>query len=237
MIWMQAEKPSLKLILVRNWIVVMLTFIGVYATLPYIAPTFMKLGWTGAANVIYTMYSPMCHQFAFRSIFLYGEQPFYPRASVDSNFQPYEYYAEQYGLVVEPENSLTPNLMFSARDFRGNEQMGYKTTLCARDVSIWGAMFIAGLIYAIPYVRRRIRPVPWWLYIIAGLGPIGLDGFSQLLSYPPLAFWPLRETAPFFRVATGAMFGLMNAWLVFPMLERSFWEWRLELEGYWDKKE
>jgi uncharacterized membrane protein len=219
-------------IIVRNWLVVALTFIGLYATLPFVAPTLMKLGLTGPANVLYTMYSPMCHQFAFRSVFLYGEQTFYPRESVGADLRPYEDYAAEYGLVVEPDDTLTPRLMFSARDFRGNEQMGYKTTLCARDVSIWMAMFIGGLIYSIPYVRRRLRPIPWWLYILAGLGPIGLDGFSQLLSYPPLAFWPVRETAPFFRVATGAMFGLMNAWLLFPILERSFWEARLDLEGF-----
>jgi uncharacterized membrane protein len=220
-------------IVVRNWLVVALTFIGMYATLPFVAPTLMKLGFTGPANVLYTMYSPMCHQFAFRSIFLFGEQTFYPRESVGADLRPYEAYAEQYGL---PNSNSASDFSFpfimGARDFRGNEQMGYKTTLCARDVAIWFTMFVGGLIYAIPYVRKRLRPVPWWLYVLAGLGPIGLDGFSQLLSYAPFSFWEIRETAPFFRVATGAMFGLMNAWLLFPILERSFWEARLDMEGF-----
>jgi uncharacterized membrane protein len=228
----QKKTSGVWAIIVRNWLVVALTFVGLYATLPFVAPTMMKMGLTGPANVLYTMYSPMCHQFAFRSLFLYGEQPFYPRESVGTDYRPYEAYAEQYSL---PQSSSAEDFNFAfimgARDFRGNEQMGYKTTLCARDVAIWLTMFIGGLIYAIPAVRKRLRPVPWWLYLIAGLGPIGLDGFSQLLSYAPFSLWTVRETAPFFRVATGAMFGLMNAWLLFPILERSFWEARLDMEG------
>ncbi len=30
------------------------------------------------ANVIYAIYKPLCHQFGFRSFFLFGEQPYYP---------------------------------------------------------------------------------------------------------------------------------------------------------------
>ncbi|MGB1288816.1 MAG: hypothetical protein ACPG7F_19950, partial [Aggregatilineales bacterium] len=47
---------------VRNWLKIALVVVGLYATLPFIAPTLMKLGATGPANVIYTLYSPMCHQ-------------------------------------------------------------------------------------------------------------------------------------------------------------------------------
>ena len=215
----------------RNWLRIALTLIGTYALLPWVAPTLMKLGVTGPANALYTLYSPMCHQFAFRSIFLYGDQSFYPREIVGTDLVPYESYAAQID-GLNPGSAIddfTPEFFLPARQFRGNEQMGYKTTLCARDVSIYMMMFIGGLIYSIPYVRRRLRPIPLWIYVIAGLGPIGLDGFSQLLSYAPLSFWAVRETSPFFRVATGAMFGFMNAWLVFPYMERSFWESKREL--------
>jgi uncharacterized membrane protein len=215
----------------RHWLCLALTIIGLYATLPFVAPTLMKLGVTGPANVLYTLYSPMCHQFSFRSIFLYGEQTFYPREIAGTDLKPYEYYAAQIE-GIRPgytPDEFTPDFFMPARAFRGNEQMGYKTTLCARDAAIYVMLFLGGLIYAIPAVRRRLYPIPFWIYIIAGLGPIGLDGFSQLLSYAPFSLWPVRETAPFFRVATGAMFGLMNAWLAFPYLERSFWETRREL--------
>lgn len=221
----------LMLRIARNWLRIALTVIGTYAILPWLAPTLMKLGATAPANALYTLYSPMCHQFAFRSIFLYGDQTFYPREIAGTDLVPYEAYAAEID-GLNPGNTIdefTPEFFIPARQFRGNEQMGYKTTLCARDVSIYLMMFLGGLIYSIPYVRRRLRPIPLWIYVIAGLGPIGLDGFSQLFSYAPLEFWAVRETAPFFRVATGAMFGFMNAWLVFPYLERSFWESKREL--------
>ena len=108
---------------------------------------------------------------------------------------------------------------FAARHFIGDETVGYKTSLCARDLAIYTMMFVGGLIYW--RFRRRIRPLPFLLYVFVGLGPIGLDGFSQLMSYPPFEFWPVRETIPLFRVVTGGLFGLMSAWLGFPHIERS----------------
>lgn len=216
----------------RNWLIVVLFVLGTYATLPWVAPTLMKLGLTAPANVLYTLYSPMCHQLAFRSVFLFGEQTFYPREIVGTDLRPYEAYAattEGLSAGASPED-FSVSFWLPARSFQGNEQMGYKTAMCARDVAIYLAMTIGGLIYAIPTVRRKLRPIPWWLYILVGLGPIGLDGFSQLLSYPPFALWEVRETAPFFRVATGALFGLMNAWLAFPYLEMSFTDTRRQIE-------
>lgn len=209
--------------LTHYWLRIAIVIIGIYVSLPFIAPTLMKIGLPGPASVIYTIYSPLCHQFAFRSIFLYGEQPFYPRDIANTPYRSYEAYsAENPNLpdVADP-TYFGIDFWMPARSFVGNEQMGYKTTLCARDVAIYLGLFAGALIYSIPYVRRRLRPIPLWLYFIAGLGPIGLDGFSQLLSYPPFELWQVRETAPFFRVATGACFGLMNAWLGFPYIEMS----------------
>jgi uncharacterized membrane protein len=216
----------------RRWLRVALIVIGTYVSLPFVAPTLMHLGLTGPGRVLYTLYSPFCHQFAFRSFFLFGEQPFYPRALAGTNVKPFEAYTPtlpEFAGVPDP-NVFTPQLQFAARDFVGNEQMGYKTTLCERDVSIYLAMFTGGLIYSIPAVRRRLRPVPLWLYVILGLAPIAIDGFSQLLGYPPFSLWPPRETTPYFRVMTGALFGLMNAWLAFPYLELSMRETKEELE-------
>jgi uncharacterized membrane protein len=67
------------------------------------------------------------------------------------------------------------------------------------------------------------------LYLLLGLGPIGLDGFSQLLSNPPLSLWPARESTPLFRTVTGALFGLMNGWLALPYLEEAMRETRQEV--------
>jgi uncharacterized membrane protein len=185
----------------------------------------MHFGLTGPAKFLYTTYSPLCHQFAFRSWFLFGEQSAYPRSTANvPGLKPFESYASDILGPSANQINLTDwdnQLIFLARDFIGNERMGYKVALCERDIAIYGALFFAGLIFGIPFVRQRLRPVPIWLYILLGILPIAIDGFSQLLGYPPFNLWPPRETSPFFRTLTGAMFGLMNGWLAFPYLEES----------------
>jgi uncharacterized membrane protein len=209
--------------LTRHWLIIALALLFVYTGLSLTPPLLMEAGYEGAANVIYTVYGPMCHQFAFRSWFLFGDHLTYPREIAGSDQPSFESYALQdphfKGVDVY---DWTADLQLKARSFHGNAQMGYKTALCERDVAIYGTMFLAGLLFA--GVRRWLRPAPLWLYLVLGLMPMGLDGFSQMFSYPPFEYWPVRETLPPFRVLTGMLFGVMNVWLAFPYLERSMLE-------------
>lgn len=228
------------LIAAYSWLRIALTFLALYISLPWVAPVLAKVGWHGPADVIYTLYSPFCHQFAFRSVFVFGAQPFYPRGAADSAYAPFEQFAAQSeafqaqyrrwsavyaGSVSSPPGSVEGLQQFSvaqqiaARHFVGDQTFGYKTSLCMRDLAIYTMIFVGGLIYR--RYRWRIRPLPFWIFVIAGLGPVGIDGLSQLLSYPPFEFWPVRETLPIFRIVTGGVFGLMSAWLGFPYFERS----------------
>jgi len=61
----------------KHWVLLFIVLFGFVNILPFIAPVFMTLGWTEPANFIYTIYSPLCHQMAQRSFFLFGEQPMY----------------------------------------------------------------------------------------------------------------------------------------------------------------
>jgi hypothetical protein len=61
--------------------------------------------------------------------------------------------------------------------------------------------------------------------------PIGIDGFSQLLSQPPLSFLPERESTPFLRSLTGALFGLCTAWFGYPLVEDTMRETRQYMEA------
>lgn len=207
----------------RHWLVILLTLLFLYSSLPFVAPVLMEAHFDQAANVIYTFYSPMCHQFAFRSFFLFGDQVAYPRKAAGSSLVSFDEYAARDAHFQGVDLSKwSADLQLSARSFKGDSAMGYKVALCERDVAIYSMMFLAGLLFS--RVRRWLRPAPVWLYLILGLGPIGLDGFSQLFGYAPFQFWPVRETLPGFRVLTGALFGLMNVWLAFPYLESSMRE-------------
>jgi uncharacterized membrane protein len=137
---------------------------------------------------------------------------------------------DQY-FAIDIPTDLTPTTQEEAMNFArvqlvssgfiGNPQMGYKMTVCERDVSMYWGFWIAAILYSLPVIRRRLRPLPIMLYLFIGVGPIGLDGFSQLLGYPPFSWWPPRETTPLLRVITGFTFGLMTAWLGYVNIEDS----------------
>jgi uncharacterized membrane protein len=246
-----ARRTRLNIRLLRNWYAIVVAFLALYVGLPFAAPILMKVGATGPANVVYTIYSPLCHQFSFRSVFLFGEQAVYPRQNAEGrgdlrSFEEAASQSDQFvalfteqrkkeldgdGQQTEAEtyvfkpgdlNAWTAALQTSARKFRGDEQMGYKVALCERDIAIYLAMVVGGIAYG--FVHRRLRPCPIWLYLLLGIAPLALDGFSQLLSYPPFELWEVRETAPGFRFLTGALFGLMNVWLAFPYINLSMQE-------------
>lgn len=205
----------------RHYMVLMNGFTFLYVFLAVLAPMLMHIGWEIPGKAIYKIYRPLCHQLAFRSFFLFGEQPYYPRelAGVEGVIN----YGQATGF---DENDLN-----AARDFLGNERLGYKMALCQRDIAIYSAILIFGLVFSI--TGRKIKPLPWYLWLIIGLGPIGLDGFSQLLSQTNFVIFewlPLRESTPILRAFTGACFGLATAWFGFPYLEESVLENRREME-------
>ncbi|QPC82875.1 DUF2085 domain-containing protein [Phototrophicus methaneseepsis] len=224
----------------KNWHRFVIGFLSLLVAGVFAAPILMNLGLTGPATVLYTIYAPLCHQFGFRSIFIGGDQVFYPREDAHSGLKPYEDYvlndpefAEDYaywyefsyrqplerGLVAEDVETFTLPLQLASKAFPGNEQMGYKSAVCQRDVAIYTGMLVFMIVYTLPFVRPRLRPLPFLLFVVMGIGPIGIDGFSQLLSYPPFEWLPIRETLPGFRLATGFLFGFMGGWLAFPLLE------------------
>ena len=205
----------------RHYMSLLNGFVFLYIFFAVMAPTFMKIGWRIPARIIYRVYSPLCHQLAFRSFFLFGEQAYYPLEM-----------ANMEGVITyEQATGLDPDHISAARSFLGNEKMGYKTALCQRDMAIYSVILIFGIIFTVS--GRKIKPIPWYLWIIIGMGPIGLDGFSQLLSQTGLAIFnwiPLRESTPMFRVITGALFGLFTVWYGFPFLEETIVENRNEME-------
>lgn len=196
--------------------VVILLFVG----LSFLPPILMKSGAEVAANGFYKFYSVFCHQLAYRSYFLFGIQPFYPRELAHlPNVVTYE---DASGMPAE-------NITF-ARNFRGNERLGYKTALCQRDIAIYGSLGLFGIIFAL--TGKRIKVLPWYIWIIVAIVPIGLDGVSQL---PGLAQgWPsslpIRESTPLLRTITGMLFGLGTGWFMYPLMEESIKEARFALQ-------
>ena len=200
----------------KHYLAIFNFFLVLYVGIPFLAPVFKKAGWNGPAEVVYKIYSPLCHQWAFRSFFLFGEQAYYPHAAAKI---PGVLTFEQVSGITDIND---PSRM-QARLYQGSPVVGYKVAFCERDVAIWGAMALFGLIYAA--TGRRLPKLNWMIWILAGVFPIGLDGFSQLFSQIPStfiqSFLPYRESTPFLRVLTGFLFGFSTAWFMFPLIEET----------------
>ncbi len=203
----------------QRYVFVISVLVAIYIGLPFLAPVMMKVGATLPAKAIYTIYSPLCHQFAFRSFFLFGEQPYYPLelAQVPDTMT--------YEQVTN--TNANPVDILAARRFLGNDAVGYKVALCERDVAMYLGILAFGLLFGL--TGRKIKGIPWYLWILIGVFPIGLDGSSQLpalLNWSVLNWLPIRESTPFLRVLTGGLFGVMTAWYLFPIFEESMRETR-----------
>jgi uncharacterized membrane protein len=196
----------------RNYLSALNFFVFIYLALPFLAPILMNAGQPALARPIYSVYGAVCHQMAFRSWFLFGDQPVYPRSA--AGLDDLQSYGEATGL----DESNSTSAMLDARAFIGDEQIGYKVAFCQRDVAIYGGILLFGLVFAA--TSRRIRPLHWLLWLAIGVAPIGIDGFSQLFSQiPALDFIPYRESTPLLRTITGALFGITTAWFGIPLLE------------------
>ena len=143
-----------------HWFETFMILYGLWAFAPFLAPIFMKIGWTGTGRAIYFIYSFFCHQLPERSYFLFGEKSMYSLDEIQAAWQ-------------DTSNPLVP------RQFIGNETMGWKIAWSDRMIwfynSVW---FFAAAWY--PF-RRRIKPLPWWGFVPLLL-PLIADGVTHTIS-------------------------------------------------------
>jgi uncharacterized membrane protein len=184
-------------------------FVILYLGLAFLAPVLQARDRLGPAKVIYAVYGRLCHQLAFRSWFLFGEQAAYPReiAGIE-NLMSYE-----------QATGYDPFDLETAFQFVGNEEIGYKIALCQRDTAIYGGILLFGILFSL--TGRRIPSLSIAAWLILGILPIGLDGVSQIISQLPIDFIPVRESTPFLRSLTGGLFGFATAWFGYPLVEEA----------------
>ena len=224
----------------RHWLLVLSVLVGVYVSLPWLAPIFMKLGWTGAANVIYLFYSTQCHQLPQRSYFLFGPQATYSLADIQAAWA----------------NTSNPVVL---RQFIGNEAMGWKVAWSDRMVSMYTGLLPAGLAFAL--LRRRLKPLSVWGFVALIL-PMGIDGGTHLLSdlagigvgfrdsntwlaaltgnALPAAFYAgdaLGSFNSWMRLLTGILFAIGCVWLAYPYLESALGEAGAKIEAKFSRAE
>jgi uncharacterized membrane protein len=158
----------------------MLVFTGPIFVAPFLAQSQPQI-----FSTLQAIYVPACHQLADRSVCYFQDGSF-----GDCNRDNVTVVGRQQ--VVDDHGIL-----------------GYKFPVCARDVGIYGAMILGGLIFL--FVRRiDEREVPPLIYFIIVLIPIGIDGGTQLIM--------LRESTNALRLITGFIAGVAIPFYLIPML-------------------
>src|SRR5262249_9339982 len=107
-----------------------------------------------AADSLYSVYHMTCHQWAFRSFFLFGQQAVYSQG-------------ELAGLDADPHT------------FVGSQAQGWKMAFCERDLAIYLGLLLIGLLFA----RRRTlrwRVVGSCGVLIVSMA---VGGFAQLFGW------------------------------------------------------
>ncbi len=221
----QTHSGRLSYFLSQHWFFVFSLALGLYVTLPFLAPIFMQIGWSGVGRVIYFIYSWLCHQLPERSFFFFGPKFTYSLAEVQAAWQ----------------NTLNPLIL---RQFIGNSEMGWKVAWSDRMVSMFTSTWLFGLLWW--PLRRRVKPLPWWGLILFLL-PMAVDGtthfFSDLAGIEqgfrdsnvwlatltqhafPTSFYAGQAWGSFnslARLFTGISFGLGVVWFGFPYMDEAF---------------
>ena len=148
---------TLLLALQRHWLLAANVAVAIFVGLPFLAPVLFRLGYDEPASAIYAAYQLVCHQWAFRSYFLFGPHLEYGPTALSARVGP----DAMYGFVGSPE-------------------LGYKVAFCERDVAIYLAVLAAGLAYG--RYRERLPSLGLAGYCLLIL-PMAIDGFTQLFGW------------------------------------------------------
>jgi uncharacterized membrane protein len=219
-----SDATARRLSVSRLWFPAALLVVGLYAGLPWLAPVFMRLGWTAPAQVIYDIYSTQCHQLAQRSYFLFGSKIMYAPS--------------------ELEIADTAAGFLALRAFRGAPGTGWKVAWSDRMAAMYSGLFV--FIIVARLLRHRLKPLPAWAFLLL-LVPLALDGATHLLSdmagfglgFRDANLWLATLTAgrlppgfyagdawgsfnAWMRLFTGLLFGLAVAWFSVPRLGGAF---------------
>ncbi len=162
-------------VVAKHWLLLTNSVIALLAILPALPPLLTVTAHPSAARVIYTLFSPLCHQLPERSFFIFGPQPAYT--------------LEQLGLQLGSDVPLR---------YVGDSAVGYKTAICQRDIAMFMAMLMAGLAFGL--LRNQIRPLSIKAFLLLCL-PMAVDGFGQLFTLWESTPWSRVPTGALFGVA------------------------------------
>lgn len=206
------------------WLQIFIIVYGAWVFIPFLAPVFMKIGWTGVGKTIYFIYSFFCHQLPERSFFLFGQKAMYSLSEIQAAWQ----------------HTVNPMIL---RQFIGNEIMGWKIAWSDRMISFYTSIWLLAVLW-FP-LRHKIKPLSGWTLALCLL-PIAVDGGTHAISdfagigqgFRDTNEWLILLTNNIFpasfyagdalgsfnslmRFISGLLAGFAIGWLVFPYIFQS----------------
>lgn len=161
----------------RHWLFIGNAAIALFLLGAIAAPVLEAIGQSAPAGALYDFYHAACHQWAFRSFFLFGPRPVYDQAMLSS-------------MQVDPYT------------FVGTAATGWKMAICERDVAIYGSLVVFAVLYGLRWRPRGLTGCSYLVYVIL-ITPMALDGFTQLFGWRE-STWELRvATGLLFGLASG----------------------------------
>ena len=191
--------------IIADWTKIATILSGTYITLAILAPMLMFTSLQQTGQLLYRIYSAVCHQEASKSWFF----------SVNS-MSPHT------TIFTSPETPF-PNTVTSCVEcstFVGAPGIGWKIALCHRCTAIYLGVFTASLIYHQLKSRHiQIPMLPTYLYLIIGLSPIIVD--TVLLTDSINAFTTSTlHNSHILSTLTGGLFGATSIWYAYPQIEK-----------------
>jgi uncharacterized membrane protein len=168
----------------QKWILLFSLGYGLYVSLPFLAPVFMNIGWEGLGELIYWVYTILCHQLPQRSLFIFGEKAMYSLNEIEAAWQ----------------TTINPLVL---RQFIGNPQMGWKMAWSDRMVSMYTSVLIFAWVWY--PLRKKIKPLSWWGLVLL-LIPMGIDGLTHIISDLAGIGQGFRDSNAWLAVLTGNAF-------------------------------
>lgn len=225
-----------KLTLAQHWLAAVNVVLGVLVLAPFAAPVLMAIGASPAAQLIYFFYSLLCHQLPERSFFLFGPQVSYSLAEVGR---------------VWPTGDLLILRQFIGNSTMG-WKVAWSDRMVAMYGSVWLGSLLYAILRRRdrePTGKTSLHVLAW---LLIGILPFGVDGVTHTLNdaLVGLSGTGFRDTnawlasltgnllpATFYagdavgsfnnlaRLVTGALFGSLTVWFLYPFIDWAMREW------------
>ncbi len=225
-----------KLVFAQHWLAYVNMVLGALVLAPFAAPVFMAVGAEPAGRVIYFFYGLLCHQLPERSFFLFGPQVSYSIAEVGR---------------VWPTGDFLTLRQFVGNSAMG-WKVAWSDRMVAMYGSIWlGSLLYAIFRQRREELtgKTSLHVLAW---LLLGILPFGIDGVTHTINdmMVGLAGTGFRNTnawlalltgnllpATFYagdavgsfnnlaRLVTGALFGFLTVWFIYPFIDWAMHEW------------